>query len=278
MKVPELRSQFRLLTKDYSNLNNEEVVAFLKQGDAEVFRAAGGMQNLDIRRALSSVFTDTITPSRNVIVVPREVVEPPLVYVDDMLCHIISVADGQQIADNPVYLPAASVDRRTITVYAKPDAFTPGSDYTSKTKTVTVVYMRQPDTIRYYGGLTISVSDDTKYGKGSGGLRLAKVLDPAQMPYVSANEIVGGYVSVQIDGSTRADYRIEEHVAGRIAELYVSDNPDYVPVVDRDYITPRSRGEGYAGEIHKSSDLPESMHTQVAIVAAQLSMPKEAKK
>jgi hypothetical protein len=277
MKVLEIISQFRLLVNDYST-QNLEIVAWLRQGDVSVFNTEGGASNPEIRNALQTVFTDTITPSRNIIVLPRDFMETPLVTVGGMKCHMISMADGQLISGNPIYLPAASIERRSVTVYDKPAAFDPTA-VAQKGKEVRIVFLRQPDKIQYVGGLNIRVSTKSGYGTGSTkSFKLAEVVSSKTAASFSKNQLVGGYVSVQVDANTRADYQIEEHDSGALYKIYVGSTPEYIKVLDRTFQAPRSGDRDYTGSVHKSSDLPERLHPQIAVISAEMFKARETDK
>lgn len=268
MKVPEFISRVRLLA-DRNEENPMIVIGCIRQADSEIFEKNGGLKNADFANVLKTFFQDTITPSKRDIVLPSEYSGKPDVMVGNVKCLLVNRISGNAISGSDHLLPAASISNRVITIYPESIAFD-----SAKSVSVTVEYVKKPSPVIYIGGLQVKIVDSSVYGIGNG-FYIKATIETDNAGNFNQNELVGGYVSAQISGNTRADYRIEYHAAGELTTLYVNQTPQYVEVTDIGFESSRTENV-YYGSVHKTSDLPSSYHSLIAERAAEILRTRSA--
>ncbi len=282
MNLLELESQCRLRTNDYV-MPTEKLVGTLQVASMAAFSQLGGFNSPDLQSAFRETISTTISALRRYVVLPSDTAIDPVIYVDGTPAHLVPLGAGPMLANQTGFTPAATVNKRTVTIY-------PYGSFRTGTKPVIIIYYRSPRPLLYIGGFDVMLATGTSYGiKGKESLVCYKATFPDTRQTFAANELTGCTLSVYKDQVWREDYTIQEHDSGQVGNLWVEsdsvvrqERPTLSFVGRTNSEAEQESGTKYLASIHRTSDLPEQYHglvveLAVAMLNGSVPVPKEAK-
>jgi hypothetical protein len=281
MNAFELIGQFRILAEQYKtggeNLPEQVIIGKLVMADNFVYHAQGGLTNKSVANILTNTAEDVITPDRTHIVMDELPANIKDVQVDGMCCKLCSPDDRAHLLESRNFRPAAIPNGHRVDIYPL--------DLNFKTELpIRIIYYRTPRPILFLSGLAVEPRAETGHGiTASRHLTCFGVVWPDVRPSVVTSDLQGAKLSIQVNANYREDYLIEEHDSGQLENLYVNPNYVRVPYFDPNFAQEIATQDGVASMrrrawIHRTSDLPEIYHPQIASVAAGVPPVEKAKK
>lgn len=263
----DMLDRYRSITQD-KKTPPVELVEKLRWSDAMLYHELGGITNPEVAAALRTVVNDVVSPERSFITLPQIPGLDASFSIDGQTCKIIPRADEAVIARFPSMKPAASVDAATV-------RFFPYGTWTSGTKPVSASYTRTLRPMYYVSGLNARIDETNQFGiAGRSDLTAIDIVFPAIRPTIEANELSGGYVSLQWDAASRIDYLIEQHEAGPLFRLYVNAASAHrVYQYDVNFAVQDVDGDAVLATVSRASDLPDKYYPLIVDRAIRGSQP-----
>jgi hypothetical protein len=261
----DLISDYRSVKNDYDS-EPLTILPILQSAERKVFDRMGGFKDPQIAAALFHTYTDTLTPSYLSVQLPAIPLldPPPTVIVDGDQYRIYDMREFAQLSSTVGNTPAATINGQSIVMAHR-------GSFKSGTKALTIVYSHMPRPLFLYGGIEV-VAATTEYAPK--GFKTYTIQFPATGITVAYKELEGAILSIQRDEVYRDDYVITAHNTGTLTSVQV--NPSLVTTVEY----PGSVctvPNAFLATIHRTSDLPETLHSKI-VEAAVYGIPPEAKK